>query len=123
MSKEINKSDPLNKTPEVNVLDKLLKRSIDGNLEIMYEEDLAALRSINENNVLELLEYRMASDKCYTFVGDILLFLNPNEKPKIFGKEVYEDIFSWLNKNIQSRITAPNFTFYVIDKIIVDKVL
>lgn len=54
----------------------------------MHTEDLAALDDITEDTVLSELKERSNHGSCYTFVGDILLFLNPNEEQNIYGLEV-----------------------------------
>lgn len=74
--------------PEVNVIGRFLKKSIDDCMEAMYEEDLAALQKINEKEILYLLERHFERGQCYSFIGDVLLFLNPNEKMNIFGDDV-----------------------------------
>lgn len=65
-----------------------LKKGIDGDLEPMYEEDLASLPTLTENKVLTLLERRLEMGECYSFIGDVLLYLNPNERRDVYGKEV-----------------------------------
>lgn len=54
----------------------------------MHTEDLAALEDITEDTVLCELKERTTHGSCYTFVGDTLLFLNPNEDQDIYGIEV-----------------------------------
>ncbi|CAH1176110.1 unnamed protein product [Phaedon cochleariae] len=81
---------PTKRKPERSVNGKLLKKGIDDSMEPMYEEDLAALPTINEREVLDLLQKRFDLGQCYSFIGDILLSLNPNEKKKMFGKEFHQ---------------------------------
>ncbi|XP_072378886.1 neither inactivation nor afterpotential protein C [Diabrotica undecimpunctata] len=78
------------KTPDIVVHGKFLKKDIDADLEPMYEEDLAALHPISEREILELLEKRAEMGEYYTYVGDILLSLNPNERRLIYGTEFHE---------------------------------
>lgn len=54
----------------------------------MYLEDLAGLEHINEDNIVQQLDARFKKDQCYTFVGDVLLFLNPNQTLDIYGYQV-----------------------------------
>ncbi|XP_049948905.1 neither inactivation nor afterpotential protein C isoform X1 [Schistocerca serialis cubense] len=57
--------------------------------EPMRVEDLAALEPVHEDAVLAELHERMRRGHCYTFVGDVLLLLNPNEQQNIYGPEVH----------------------------------
>lgn len=57
-------------------------------METMYEEDLAAMQKISEKEILYLLERHLENGQCYSFIGDVLLFLNPNETLNIYGEEV-----------------------------------
>ncbi|XP_050438811.1 neither inactivation nor afterpotential protein C isoform X2 [Adelges cooleyi] len=45
----------------------------------MHLEDLAALKVVSEDSVLDELQTRHLNGLSYTFVGDVLLYLNPNE--------------------------------------------
>lgn len=76
------------RSPEVNVIGRFLKRSIEDSMEAMYEEDLAGLQKINEKEILYVLERHFERGQCYSFIGDVLLFVNPNEKMNIYGDEV-----------------------------------
>lgn len=51
----------------------------------MLVEDLAALDVLNENAILDELRERLQRGEYHTFVGDVLLILNPNEKRDIYG--------------------------------------
>jgi myosin-3 len=73
---------------EVTVIENFYKRGVEGDWEDMYVEDLASLDKISEKNVMKLLEDRMKVGQFQTFVGDVLLVLNPNEKKNIFGEQV-----------------------------------
>ena len=54
----------------------------------MQVEDLAALDTINDDTIVHELETRYKNKQYYTFVGDVLLFLNPNKKLDIYGFSV-----------------------------------
>lgn len=54
----------------------------------MHTEDLAALDHITEDIILDELHHRLQLGQFHTFVGDILLVLNPNEDQDIYGPEV-----------------------------------
>lgn len=73
---------------EINIHDNCLKRGIDDDMEQMYVEDLAALQIISEKTILRELNGRLKAGHFQTFIGDILLILNPTERPNIYGNEV-----------------------------------
>lgn len=54
----------------------------------MFVEDVAALEVHSEDNILHHIESRYKKGMYYTFVGDILLFLNPNRPLNIHGYQV-----------------------------------
>ncbi|XP_016842665.1 neither inactivation nor afterpotential protein C isoform X2 [Nasonia vitripennis] len=53
--------------------------------ERMHQEDLAALEQLTEDRVLDELQERLRQGSFHTFVGDVLLILNPNEEQDIYG--------------------------------------
>ncbi|KYN33316.1 Neither inactivation nor afterpotential protein C [Trachymyrmex septentrionalis] len=53
--------------------------------EQMLTEDLAALDTLTEDVILDELRDRLQRGEYHTFIGDILLILNPNEKNDIYG--------------------------------------
>ncbi|XP_066138034.1 neither inactivation nor afterpotential protein C [Euwallacea fornicatus] len=75
---------------DVAVVGKYLKRSVNGNLEKILEEDLADLDTITEKTVLNLLEERFKNKEFYTFIGDILLSFNPYQKLHNYGTEYHK---------------------------------
>ncbi|XP_074025631.1 STKc_myosinIII_N_like and MYSc_Myo21 domain-containing protein ninaC isoform X2 [Leptinotarsa decemlineata] len=91
---DMGKTYPSERNPEMNVHGKLLKKGIDFDMVPMYEEDLAALDNINERDILDLLQRRFEMGQCYSFIGDILLSLNPNEKINMFGREFHSKYHS-----------------------------
>ena len=54
----------------------------------MFSEDLAALENLTEDSILNELHERLKIGSFHTFVGDILLLLNPNEELDIYGPKV-----------------------------------
>ncbi|XP_030761406.1 neither inactivation nor afterpotential protein C-like isoform X2 [Sitophilus oryzae] len=76
--------------PEITVLGKYIKTSTSNDLEEILEEDLADLLIINEKTVLKTMERRFLKDEIYSFIGDILICLNPNKKINIYGDEVHK---------------------------------
>lgn len=57
-------------------------------LEPMFMEDLAALETLTEDAILDELHERLRQGYYNSFIGDILLILNPNEQQDIYGSDV-----------------------------------
>ncbi|KAK5646208.1 hypothetical protein RI129_004672 [Pyrocoelia pectoralis] len=76
-----------NRFPEMIITTNLYKKGYDKPLEQMLVEDLSALEEVNEEVVLEELNKRMAIGQASTFIGDVLLILNPNEQQEIYGEK------------------------------------
>lgn len=66
----------------------LLKKSINKKIEKMDVEDLAALDYLTEDSILRELESRLSDGNFHSYIGDVLLILNPNENQNIYGKQV-----------------------------------
>lgn len=62
----------------------------------MVVEDLAALDNINDETILDELEERLKLRLFHTFVGDILLILNPYEHVGTYGAKVAFSFFTVL---------------------------
>lgn len=54
----------------------------------MFTEDLAALDILTEDVILDELREKLQRGEYHTFIGDILLILNPNEEHDIYGIHV-----------------------------------
>jgi len=54
----------------------------------MHLEDLAALKEVSEDTVLDELQNRHLDGLSYTFVGDVLLYMNPNRDEPLYEKKV-----------------------------------
>lgn len=54
----------------------------------MHLEDLAALKEVSEDSVLSELRNRHFDGLSYTFVGDVLLYVNPNRDEPLYEKKV-----------------------------------
>ncbi|XP_014478601.1 PREDICTED: neither inactivation nor afterpotential protein C isoform X2 [Dinoponera quadriceps] len=67
------------------VHESFLKTRQDEPQEHMLTEDLAALDILTENVILNELNERLQRGKYHTFVGDVLLILNPNEEHDIYS--------------------------------------
>lgn len=61
----------------------------------MHFEDLAALKEVSEETVLNELQNRHFDGLSYTFVGDVLLYVNPNRDEAIYEKKVNFSIFHY----------------------------
>ncbi|KAI4465640.1 hypothetical protein MML48_3g00022028 [Holotrichia oblita] len=83
-------SDRLMKHNDAFVRSSLLKKFIDKKAEKMDVEDLAALDYLTEDSILRELESRTADGNFQTYIGDILLTLNPNEHQNIYTKEHHQ---------------------------------
>ncbi|XP_051158327.1 neither inactivation nor afterpotential protein C isoform X3 [Leptopilina boulardi] len=73
-----------NRKPEVIVYEGFLKTHQTEPLEPMLTEDLSALDNLTEDSILNELHERLKLGFFHTFVGDILLILNPNEEQNIY---------------------------------------
>ncbi|XP_045471088.1 neither inactivation nor afterpotential protein C isoform X2 [Harmonia axyridis] len=72
---------------DVHVLNNILWEGEKRHEEPMYVEDLAALDDCNEKTVLSHIERRFNDGKYQTFVGEILITLNPNVEENIYTDE------------------------------------
>ncbi|CAH0394342.1 unnamed protein product [Bemisia tabaci] len=70
---------------EVQIRKGLLKVAETGELESMHVEDLAALDVITEDTIVAELQARLAAGMPYTFIGDVLLYLNPYTDLNIYS--------------------------------------
>lgn len=60
----------------------------DNKLEKMYSEDLAALEPLSDDGLLDEIKNRLKVGETYSFVGDVLLSMNPNKKPPTYDRKV-----------------------------------
>lgn len=61
-----------------------IKVSIDEPKKILLAEDLAALDVVNDESILKEIKLRLKEREFQTFLGDILIILNPYDKPGIY---------------------------------------
>ncbi|XP_076271174.1 STKc_myosinIII_N_like and MYSc_Myo21 domain-containing protein ninaC isoform X1 [Rhynchophorus ferrugineus] len=73
--------------PDVTVFGNYIKRSNSDDLEEMLDEDLADLEYVSEKKVLSNLEKRFKKNEIYSFIGDVLVAINPNKKLDIYDDE------------------------------------
>lgn len=95
MSQELKALDeiwgPLGKDQRASesvVCGSFLKEGVDQPPKRIVVEDLCALPVLSEDAMLRELKARMSNGSFHTFVGDILLILNPNEEQDIYGEKV-----------------------------------
>lgn len=67
--------------------------------EQMFTEDLASVEHITEDKILEILEERLRIGHYHTFLGDVMLIMNPNEEHDVYGPHV-----SFVNKKKKKTI-------------------
>lgn len=97
------------KSQEVMINNQFLKNKKDEQLEHMHVEDLAALDRLSEEAILRELEARFKQNHFHTFIGDILLVLNPNEHQNIYNdKVIFYVIFNVIANNNFSSILNIN---------------
>lgn len=60
----------------------------DNKMEKMYVEDLAAIEPLHDDAILEEIRNKMKIGDTYSFIGDILLSMNPNQKYPIHDRKV-----------------------------------
>lgn len=88
LSSNLSKKNTSSLAAESIVKANVLKKNIYEPPERMNVEDLAALDRLTEDIILQELSARLKKGQFHTFVGDILLVLNPNEQQDIYGQEV-----------------------------------
>ncbi|CAB1318502.1 unnamed protein product, partial [Coregonus sp. 'balchen'] len=59
-------------------------------MEVLLHDDLAALSDLDEQSLLESLSQRFKQDRIYTYIGDILVAINPFKYLPLYEKEVSE---------------------------------
>jgi len=76
----------------------------------MYKDDLTTLTTVNEEIVLDTLSQRFSQGNIYTFVGDILISINPFHEYPIYSPEVRAD-FTYRQKNSKSSETVKDLYY------------
>ncbi|XP_012289083.1 neither inactivation nor afterpotential protein C [Orussus abietinus] len=85
LAMNVKEKGRVERKPEVIVRKGFLKTHQTAPPEQMYVEDLAALENLTEDAILEEMNERLRQGHFQTFVGDILLVVNPNEEHDIYG--------------------------------------
>lgn len=85
---ELKDKEIPSKAPERIIKNGLLTTEGDTESETMQVEDLAALEVLTEDNILAELQTKLAKGSFTSFIGDILLILNPNTNDDIYNEDV-----------------------------------
>lgn len=95
---DLNNTPAPEKMPERIIKNGLLRTEGVHEAETMQVEDLAALDILTEDNLISELYTKLAKGSFTSFIGDILLILNPNMHADIYGENV-SVIIAQTNKN------------------------
>ncbi|KAM3962727.1 STKc_myosinIII_N_like and MYSc_Myo21 domain-containing protein ninaC [Aphomia sociella] len=79
-----------NKTPERIIKNSYLITEGSREPEVMQVEDLAALEVLTEDNILAEIQTKLAKGSFTSFVGDVLLILNPNKYEDIYNENYHK---------------------------------
>lgn len=60
----------------------------DNKMEKMFVEDLAALEPLSDDGLLEEIRNRLKIGANFTFIGDVLLSVNPNKVYPTYDRKV-----------------------------------
>lgn len=85
---EVKDFEAPSKTPERIIKNGLLMTEGCPAAETMQVEDLAALEELTEEKILSELQTKLAKDAFTSFVGEVLLILNPNTNDDIYSEAV-----------------------------------
>ncbi|XP_064596957.1 uncharacterized protein LOC135463580 isoform X2 [Liolophura sinensis] len=75
------------------------------------DDDLSKLEQLDEDHILQALRRRNILDNNYTYIGDILIAVNPCKPVRIYEEEHHETY-----KNVLARDTLPPHPFWVADR-------
>lgn len=90
-------TDKSKRNPEAIVNTNFLRKNLNEPSERMNVEDLAALDRLSEDVILQEFNARLKRGQFHTFIGDILVVMNPNEHQDVYSEEVITIIR--LNRN------------------------
>lgn len=85
---ELKNTDITDKMPERIIENGQLIVEGSNEPETMQVEDLAALDTLTEDNVLNELQIKLIKGNFTSFIGDVLLILNPNTNNDIYNETV-----------------------------------
>ncbi|ODN02300.1 Myosin-IIIa [Orchesella cincta] len=78
--------DLVKREPEVTTKHGKLKTDRKSKLQTMFVDDLVALASLDEETILDQLFHRFQQKQPYTYIGDILIAVNPYEDLGIYNE-------------------------------------
>ncbi|XP_065213271.1 neither inactivation nor afterpotential protein C [Planococcus citri] len=87
--------------PEIHLRNGRLQRKIFEATEAMVVEDLAAVDDVSEDKIMLVLQERFKRGLFYTYIGDILLFVNPNTPIPAYGNK-YHCKYQWKSRSDNS---------------------
>lgn len=64
----------------------------DNKMEKMYVEDLAALEPLSNDALMDEMKNRLKLGESYSFIGDVLVSMNPNKQHPIYDRKVSSHI-------------------------------
>lgn len=88
LANEVSEAGRENRMPERLIKDGMLQTETSPEPEAMHVEDLAALEALSEDSILDELQVKMSRGSFQSFVGDILLVLNPSKNMDIYDDAV-----------------------------------
>jgi myosin-3 len=63
-------------------------RTHDNRIEKLFTEDLAALEKLSDDTILDEVKNRFKAGSTFSFIGDVLLSLNPNKEFPVYDRKV-----------------------------------
>ncbi|XP_023219346.1 neither inactivation nor afterpotential protein C-like [Centruroides sculpturatus] len=87
---EVHKDEEmLYKADHIIVIGDKLRTDSQKDLQVYLPDDVVSLDNINQASVLELLKNRFLKDQIYTYIGEMLIFVNPYKMNEIYDDEIY----------------------------------
>lgn len=88
LASEVSVAGKERRMPERLIKYGMLQTETSPEPEAMHVEDLAALEVLSEDSILDELQVKMSRGSFQSFVGDILLVLNPSKEMDIYDDSV-----------------------------------
>ncbi|CAF2092420.1 unnamed protein product [Rotaria magnacalcarata] len=104
-----NDNDDSSNIKMMNIFDEKLNNHTNDDRSLptkLPNDDLALLPEISEQSLLYDLEMRYRQGQIYTYIGDILIALNPFDHLPIYGRQISE-----LYKNTESIVSLPSHIY------------
>ena len=74
--------------PEITTKQGRLKTDRRSKLKRIFVDDLASLERLTEDVIVDQLQQRYRAGQIYTYIGDILIAVNPFSEVNIYGEKV-----------------------------------